>query len=336
MIIGIILLIILIFGVLVFVHELGHFLMARRNGVDVEEFGFGFPPRLIGIKRGKTIYSINLLPLGGFVKMKGESTVDHIKGTFGAASFLAKTKILLAGVTMNALLAFIVLLWLCLTGLPPIIKGQYSFGTTHYAQPKQVMAVAVEANSPAANAGLNRGDMLLSGNGQKLTTEADLLQFTKANAGKTVTLKVKSGDQIRTVEPTLRGPDRKKGFLGVTPFQTYQLRYDFFGALVTAAGITLQLMYQTFLAFAGLIGGLFIHGQVSENVTGPVGIFVLLSNIVDLGLPYILIFVASISISLAVINVLPLPALDGGRYALVVAQRITGKALSQKVENAVY
>ncbi len=336
MTIGIILLVILIFGILVFVHELGHFLMAKRNGVDVEEFGFGFPPRVIGKKVGKTTYSLNLIPLGGFVKMKGEAIVDDTPGSFGAASFLAKTKILLAGVTMNALLAYGVLVWLCLTGLPPIIAGQYSFGKPNYAQPKQVMAVQVEPGSPAANAGLSRGDIIVSGNGRSLRTEDDLLSFTKAHAGQTVTLKVSKNGEVRTIEPTLRGADKKKGFLGVTPFQTYQQRYGVIDALVTAAGITLQLIYQTFMAFTGLIVGLFAHGQVSNNVTGPVGIVVLLNNIVDLGVPFVLIFVASISVSLAVINVLPLPALDGGRYALVVAQRLTGKALSQRVETIVH
>ncbi|HEX7259341.1 MAG TPA: site-2 protease family protein [Candidatus Saccharimonadia bacterium] len=336
MIIGIILLVILIFGILVFVHEFGHFIMAKRNGVDVEEFGFGFPPRLVGVKYGQTVYSINLIPLGGFVKMKGEAIQESTPGTFGAASFLAKSKILLAGVTMNALLAYAVLLWLCLTGLPPVISGQYSFGTPTYAQPKQLMAVAVDPASPAARAGLERGDILLSANGTPLKEERDLQTFTKEHAGQKVTLQISHDGKTRTINPTLRPPSAASGFLGVTPFQTYQLRYDFLSALVTAGGISLQLIYHTFIAFAGLIAGLFTQGQVSENVAGPVGIVVLLKNIVDLGLPYILLFVASISVSLAVINILPLPALDGGRYAMVVAQRLTGKSLSQKAETAVH
>src|ERR1700749_3322246 len=98
MIIGGILLVVLIFGILVFVHELGHFLMAKRNGVEVEEFGFGFPPRILGVQRGETLYSINWIPLGGFVRMKGEAIAEHTPGTFGAASFWGKTQILLAGV----------------------------------------------------------------------------------------------------------------------------------------------------------------------------------------------------------------------------------------------
>ncbi|HUC20684.1 MAG TPA: site-2 protease family protein, partial [Candidatus Polarisedimenticolaceae bacterium] len=336
MIIGIILLVILIFGILVFVHEFGHFIMARRGGVDVEEFGFGFPPRLVGIKRGSTVYSINLIPLGGFVKMKGEAIQEDTPGSFGAASFMAKSKILLAGVTMNAFLAYVVLVWLCLTGLPPVVSGQYSFGTPEYAQPKQLMAVTVDPKSPGAKAGLQRGDMIISGNGKPLGSERELLNFTKAHAGQKVTLEISHDGVKRSVTPTLNPPGSTKGFLGVGPLQTYQLRYDFVSSLVTAAGISLQMIYQTFFAFIGLIAGLFVHGQVSENISGPVGIVVLLSNIVDLGLPYVLIFVASISVSLAVINILPLPALDGGRYAMVLAQRLTGKALSQQTENIIH
>ncbi len=336
MTIGIILLVVLIFGILVFVHELGHFIMARRNKVDVEEFGFGFPPRLFGVKRGPTLYSINLIPLGGFVKMKDESVQGDKPGSFAAASFLAKTKILLAGVTMNALLAFVVMVWLCLTGLPPVIKGQFSAGNPTYAQPKQLMAVSVDPASPAAKAGLERGDFILSGNGKALASEVELQRFTKANAGKTVELKISHDGATKVIAPTLRPPSVKSGFLGVTPFQTYKLRYDPLNAVITAGGITLQLIAATFLAFTGLIAGLFTSGQVSDNVAGPVGIVALLSNIVDLGVPYVLLFVASISISLAVINVLPLPALDGGRFAMVAVQRLTGKSLNQRTENMVH
>ena len=336
MTIGIILLVILIFGLLVFVHELGHFIAAKRSGVEVEEFGFGFPPQLIGKKIGGTIYSLNLIPLGGFVRMKGENLADSRPGAFGATKFWQKTIILFAGVTMNALTAYIILLYLCLTGLPPVISNQYSVGTTAYAQPKQVMAVGVDAGSPAAKAGLKQGDLILSGDGTKLTSEDDLLNFTKAHAGTTATLQVQQHGVLRTVHVALRPPSARNGFLGVVPFQTYQLRYDLLHAIVTAAGITVQLVWATLTAFVGLIVGLFAHGQVSDNVAGPVGIVVLLKNVVNLGAAYVLIFVASISISLAVINALPLPALDGGRWALAAAARFTRRNLNERLEMAVH
>ncbi|HUC86908.1 MAG TPA: site-2 protease family protein [Candidatus Saccharimonadales bacterium] len=333
---GIILLVILIFGVLIFVHEFGHFLAAKRAGVEVEEFGFGFPPTIVGKQVGGTFYSLNWIPLGGFVRMKGEALTDVSAGAFGAASFWQKTRILFAGVIMNVLLAYAVLLWLCLTGLPPVIAGQFSSGTASYAQPKQVMVVDTVSGSPATTAGIVRGDIILSGDGQSFSSENDILRFTKAHAGASVTLQVEHHGVTRTVRPHLRPPGAKDGFLGVTPFQTYKLRYNLPDAVVTAAGITGQLIWATLSAFGGLVAGLVAHGQVSDNVAGPVGIVVLLKAVSDLGVAYVLIFVASISISLAVLNALPLPALDGGRWALAAAQRLTHKSLSQRLEMAVH
>lgn len=336
MIIVVILLVILIFGFLVFVHEFGHFAAAKRAGVEVEEFGFGFPPRLIGKTYRGTNYSINAIPLGGFVRMKGETLEDTEPGSFGATNFWQKTQILLAGVTMNILTAYVLLVGLCLTGLPPVIASQYNFGTPSYAQPKTVMAVEVVAGSPAAAAGLKRGDLIVTGNGQTLSTEDALVAFTKAHAGQQVTLTVSHHGVTRTIHPQLRPPKATDGYLGVTPFQTYALRYSLPAALITAGGITLQLMWATLSAFALLIAGLFAHGQVSSNVTGPVGIVVLLKNIIDLGASYVFIFIVSISISLGVINALPLPALDGGRWALALTQRLTHRTLSSKIETIVH
>ncbi len=332
----IILLVVLIFGFLVFVHELGHFVAAKRSGVTVEEFGFGFPPRLIGKKVGGTIYSINALPLGGFVRMKGEDLDDTTSDSFGAASFRSKTIILLAGVTMNALTAYFILVGLCLTGLPPVIANQYSHGTVHYAQPKAVMAIEVVPGSPAASAGLVRGDLILSGDGTALNSEKDLLNFTKGHAGQTVNLQVRHHDQTRSVQARLRDPGSTKGFLGITPFLTYKQSYSVVDSFITAGGILGQLVVGTVAAFGGLFAGLFVHGKVSDQVAGPVGITVMLSNIVAIGWAYVWIFVASISVSLAVVNIMPLPALDGGRYLLVIIKRVTKKALSPRTESVVH
>lgn len=334
--------VLLIFSFLVFVHELGHFVAAKRSGVNVEEFGIGFPPRMLAKKVGSTVYSLNWLPLGGFVKLQGEDLTDKKEGSFGAARFIDKVKILLAGVIMNAITAYIILVGLCLVGLPPIIQDQFSYGKSELSQPKQVMAVAVAPGSPAERGGVQRGDIVvgaitMGGAEKKFAAEQDLLNFTRENAGKNVNFQVKNGNNERTVSVELRPADAKDGFLGVTPFQTYQLKYASpIDAAITAGGITGQLIWGTLAAFGGLIAGLFTTGQVSENVAGPVGIVVLLSNIMELGVSYVLIFVASISISLAVINALPLPALDGGRLAMVIAQKVSGRQLSAEREGFVH
>lgn len=334
--IGIILLVILIFGFLVFIHELGHFVAARRNGVEVYEFGFGFPPKMFGKKFGGTEYSINWLPLGGFVRLKGENLTDQSAGSFGAASFWAKTKILFAGVAMNALAAYLIIVALCLTGLPPMYEGQYSYGQAVESQPRQVMAAVVGPGSPAETAGIRQGDIILSVDGRKLGSERDLMESTKENAGRQVRVEVQRDGKPSSALVQLKGPENKSGFLGVTPLQTYKLQYGFLDSLVTAAGITGQMMWMTIAAFGNLIAGLFTQGKVSEQVAGPVGIVVILGNIVQLGAAYLLTFIASISVSLAVINALPLPALDGGRWALALAQRVTGRKLSQDMEGAVH
>ena len=328
--------IILIFGFLVFIHELGHFLAARRAGVEVHEFGFGFPPKIYGKKVGRTEYSVNWIPLGGFVKLKGENLTDTAKGSFGATSFWNKTKILFAGVAMNALLAYVILIGLAWTGLPPVIQNQYSYGQPTYAQDKQVMAVGVAEGSPAEQAGINRGDIILTANGKQLTSEQDLLAFTKDNAGEKATFAVEQDGQVKEIQVQLRQPTSNEGALGVTPFQTYLLQYNFIDGIITATGITIQLAVGTVAAFGNLIVGLFTHGTVSEQVAGPVGIFVLLNNVLAFGLPYVLIFVVSISISLAVINAMPLPALDGGRWVMAAAQKVSKRQLSERTEGLIH
>jgi regulator of sigma E protease len=342
MIVLTILAVVLIFGFLIFVHELGHYVAARRSGVEVEEFGFGFPPRLVGKQVGRTIYSINWIPLGGFVKLKGETLTDKTPGSFGATSFWGKTKILFAGVTMNALTAFAILWGLCLTGLPPLVHNQFSFGHSTFAQPKQVMVLAVGKDSPADKAGIKKGDVVLAADGKLLESEQQLIDLTRQKAGEEVSFLIsvpaRGGQRadVHAMYIKLNSPDSKEGFLGVSPMQTYKLRYVLGDAFVTAVGLTLQMMWLTLAAFGSLLVGLFMHAQVGDQVAGPVGIVVILANILELGLPYVLIFVASISISLAVINALPLPALDGGRWTLAAVQRVTNKQLSERTENMVH
>jgi regulator of sigma E protease len=198
------------------------------------------------------------------------------------------------------------------------------------------MAVGVAKDSPAEKAGIKRGDKILSVDGRHFTTEDQLVAYTKAHAGQRVVLRLEHDGKVRETKVQLRSPDSKDGYLGVTPLQTYKQKYGFVDAVITAGGLTLQLMWATLAAFGGLIAGLFAHGQVSDQVAGPVGIVVLLNSVVELGAAYVLIFVASISISLAVVNALPLPALDGGRWLLSLVQRVTRRQLSEQTEGLVH
>ncbi len=324
-----ILLVVLMFASLVFVHELGHFLAARRAGIEVEEFGFGFPPRIVGKKIGKTLYSINWLPLGGFVRLQGEDGANRHAGSFAVAKTRSKVAVLLAGVGMNAVTAYLILLILCLTGLPPVLDNQFTRGTPTYAQPKQVTVVGVAKDSPAEKAGLEIGDRISTINAIPINVEQDLFNFTKTHAGQQVMVDYYRDGKLAMKNITLRGEEdgKKLGFLGVTPLVTYKLKYGWNSPLV-ALGLTGQLIWATLAAFGNLFTGLVAHHQVSDQVTGPVGIVVMLGALIKIGWAYVALMVAQISLSLAVVNVLPLPALDGGRLAMLAFQ---GR-VSQKFE----
>lgn len=338
----VIILIILLFAGLVLVHEWGHFVAARRNGVEVEEFGFGFPPRLFGVKKGRTLYSLNLLPLGGFVRLKGEDAAEKGPGTFGGAKLWVQAKILLAGVVMNIVTAVLILYVLCVVGLPGLgSQLEPGFLKSTYAQPKQLMLVTVSEKSPAAQAGLKKGDFVVAANGQPIRTDEQLRSFTHDHAGQEVKLTIKRGDQEREVGVKLRDPNSKEGFLGVASQEVYRLKYDPLTAVVAALYITGALMLATIVGVGQLIvnipmliGGLFTSGvpQAAEAASGPVGIVKIMMGIASFGWEYVLLFTANISVALAAFNVLPLPALDGGRLFVLLVQRVTGKRWSAEAE----
>ncbi|MBW4061842.1 site-2 protease family protein [Candidatus Saccharibacteria bacterium] len=337
-----VIIIILLFASLVLLHELGHFIMARRNGVEAEEFGVGFPPKLYGKQIGKTFYSINLLPLGGFVRMKGEDAADTEPGSFGAASFGSQTKILFAGVVMNLLTAVVLLYVLALTGLPGLgPQFEPTFLHSTYAQPKQLLLVEVVPGSPAAQAGLKRGDYVLTANGTMLTTDVQLSDFTRNHAGETVSLGVKTASGTHVAQIKLLPPTAKDGYLGVSSQQIYKLRYDPLRAVVAAGYITFVLLWETLLGvfslfwhFPSLIAGLFGHGvpAAAEATSGPIGIVFILKSISTLGWSYVVLFMANISVALAAFNILPLPALDGGRWFVLAVQKVTGRKWSADAE----
>ncbi len=242
----IIIAVIILFSLLVILHEWGHFLAARRGGVDVEEFGIGFPPRVWGKKVGRTFYSFNLLPLGGFVRLKGEDAAQTGPGTFNGAKYSVKAKILLAGVGMNLLTAIVILYALCVTGLPALGAAfEPNFLAHTYAQPKQLILSQVVKGSPAAQAGLKRGDFLLRADGKNIDSDTQLKAFTQAHAGKEVSVHVRSGGDERDIRVKLRSAGTKDGILGVGSQQVYKLKYDPLRALVAAMYITGSLFVAT-------------------------------------------------------------------------------------------
>lgn len=338
-----ILLVVAILSLLVFVHELGHFLTARRAGVIVEEFGFGIPPRLWGVKRKGTIYSINALPIGGFVRLKGENSADRGPGTFASARFISKVKILLAGVAMNALVGYLLLLFLALTGLPPVPSFEVRQAGFKFAREPSVMLLEVGQGSAAERAGLKKGDIILSGNGQSFNRPDELRQFTLNNAGKPVEFEIERNGAIETKPVKLDEGTKEGGQLGTLPFESYLVKYSPLNAAAVAAKIfwevakaTVGGFIQLLASLPRLVGSVFSPAPAETGAVGPVGITAILSNILFLGFRYVALVVVSITVSLAVINAFPLPALDGGRLMLLALAKVAGRDVSRKVEQSLH
>lgn len=342
----------LIFGIVLFVglvvvHEWGHFIAARRNGVEVEEFGIGFPPRVkIVSKKNGTIYSLNWLPLGGFVKLKGENDVDKSSGSFGAASLKDKVKIMLAGVSMNLLVAFLLLTFLAVLGMPKLIDNQFTVQQDTRVIKREVLIGYVEPNSPASNVGLKLEDQVISIANTPVDSQSKLQTLTKSHAGEVVKVNVLRHGQRISVNAPLRSnlevqasnkSDNPKGHLGVAPTE-FILQRSTWSAPIVAGGLVKQFTVLTFKGIGTAIDNLFKGNTTaaSEQVSGPIGIFVLLKNGSYLGYQFILMIVAIISLTLAIINVLPIPALDGGRLFVTMLFRTIKRPLLKKTEDRIH
>ncbi len=318
-------LVIILFSLLVIAHELGHFMVARRNGVKVDEFGLGFPPKLFGKTVNGTLYSLNLFLFGGFVRLKGEDQADKAQDSLSAQSYRVKSKIVLAGVAVNFSIAYFIILLLMVFGMPSILpSGFISVGPIkpYKIETSALKAVAISKDSAAENAGITTGTEIISVNGTAITSEDQLKSITSSNAGNVVEITTRPrGGEPKTLQVQL-GSDASKGYLGLAAQSEQRAFYNPLVAIIGAIIATFYLAVLTISAFGDFLVGLFSKAQVSNNVAGPVGIVSIFGSVMEYGWRYILAFTASISLSLAVINSLPIPALDGGRFALMSITRL--------------
>lgn len=338
----------ILFVGLVVVHEMGHFFAARRNGIDVEEFGIGFPPRAkVLTKKNGTTYTLNWLPLGGFVKLKGEHDSDTEPGSFGAASLSAKVKVMIAGVGMNLLAAFAILTLVALIGMPKILDNQFAVGSDSKITRQEVLVGYTEPDSPAAAVGLKQRDQLMSiglpgQQPQTIQSQEQLPGITKEYAGQAVEITFKQDGQVQQKTVTLRDQqtvdaskdtDDPKGYLGVSPTE-FTLTRATWSAPIVALGLMKQLTVATLQGLGNALRAL-VTGHASEaskQVSGPVGVVVLLKDGSLLGVQFILLIVAVISLTLAIMNILPIPALDGGRLFIMLFFRLIHQPLTPKKE----
>lgn len=349
---------IIVLMVLVGLHELGHAIVARRNGVVVKEFAIGFPPKAITKTPkqsflGKNVqYSLNWLPLGGYVRMKGEYDSSNKKGDYGAAGYWAKTKILFAGVAVNWAVAAILLTILAWAGLPKIIDNQFTVASdtrVAIAQPGKLQVVQVQDGSMAKQLGLRSGDNITKVNQQSITSAASLRAALQEVKGRMATVTYER-DGVTEMVTTPQSAET----LGVSLAEqrTRELRYSTWSAPVVGVGTTLQF---TALSFQGL-GDLVVKlatglvekfnpneevrtaasqkiDEVGKSVAGPVGMLgVIFPQAGQAGITAILLLAALISLSLAVMNVLPIPALDGGRWLVMTIYRVRNKVLTKEHE----
>lgn len=331
-----ILLVIIILGILIFVHEFGHFFAARRAGVVVEEFAFGFPPRLVGWRRGSLLISLNAIPFGGFVRLQGEhDDPNHRQGSFVTARWPRQVFVLAAGVIMNYLLAWVIMSGIFAAGLsvqPEAVPAD----SQSYLHNQHVEAV-VTPGSAADRAGLRTNDTITAIDGQHFTTTEQVIAHTSAQSPlPAITVDVLRGNIVQhiTIHPATAAQDQPHYGFGIQSVAT--LQYPWYSAPWYGLVSTADLTGQTFKGFGLLISQLVTKGTVSNEVTGPIGIAVLTGQISQLGFTPLLQFVALLSISLAVVNFLPLPALDGGRALFVLIGRVRGRPVNPRVESIIH
>lgn len=334
-----ILVFLLVLSVLVLVHEAGHYFVAKKLGVKVEEFGFGFPPRVFGKKFGETTYSLNLLPIGGFVKLYGEddagggklgSVTDDalnakgadLKRAFFARNPWQRALIVVAGVVMNFVLAIVIISYLfTVQGVP--VEGNH------------VIISGIAKNSPAAMAGLKEGDAIVEIDSTKVTSPEQVIAYTKAHLGKEMTVQItdsKNKLQAFHITPRTKYP-AGEGAMGVAIGRNVTLRkYSWYQAPFVGTQETLKQTWMIVLGLKDTLMQLFSGKGVPEGIAGPVGIAQLTGQFIQVGPNAVLSLVALLSLNLAIMNVLPIPALDGGRLFFILIEAFTGKKVHPKYE----
>ncbi len=352
-----------VLGVLVYIHEAGHFLTARRNGVVCHEFGFGFPPRAVGIVKDdetgvyrwvvgnesyhgqNTLFSFNWIPLGGFVRIKGENGTEGDPDSFAVQSIWVRFKILFAGVFMNFILAWVLIAGVMILGSPvPLdeVGGSASkINQEWIVDAPRVMINSVNPESPASEMGLSPGDVVTkvcdAESCLTIAKEEDLKNATVGFKGRDVEVVVRRGESVETLTGTLRAEvSETQGALGVSMADMVTAQYPWHIAIVEGLLRTLSLMVAILVAFGGLLKSLFGAGSVGADVSGPVGIAVMTQQMRDLGLVFIMQFTAILSINLAIINALPIPALDGGRILFLLIEKIKGSPVSPRIEGIIH
>lgn len=343
-----ILLFFLLLGLLVFVHEMGHFLTAVRNGIKAEEFGFGFPPRLVGVVKddetGKwkgvwgnkhvhsknTVYSFNWIPFGGFVRIKGEdSNAAVTPDSFAGKPAWTRIKVLGAGVFMNFVLAWVLLSIVLMLGFPQPVTDENRASVDRV----DIQILSVAKGSPAEAMGIKPGDRVLSVDGVAMTDLEETQSTIRAKRGSEISMTIDRFGETLTLSGTPRvAAPENEGALGISFAETAIIGYAWYEAPIRGAQATYHTTGAILGALGGIVKNLFVGEKANVDVTGPVGIVVMTKQMSDLGIPYLLQFAAILSINLGIFNILPFPGLDGGRILFILIEKIKGSPVKEAVE----
>ncbi len=320
---------------LVLVHEWGHFMAAKKAGCNVEEFGFGFPPKLFSKKWRGTVYSFNLLPIGGFVKIEGENMDE---GNPGSGSFAVKSAgwrifILSAGVIMNLVLAVVLLGWQSGVGAPVIVTED----NRGLVADQKTYVTSISSNSPASEAGLKQYDRIVEIDGVADPLISDVQAISQNRAGENVVFEIERQGIHETLEIAPRAnPPAGEGAFGISLAATGLEKTPWYLTPWEGVKRTAQMTVAILVEFGRLIGKAFRGVNVQDTLTGPIGIAIYTNEAVSQGLSSFLELAALISINLAIVNILPFPALDGGRILFVLIEKIMGRRVPGKVESIVH
>ncbi len=347
---------ILILGFLVLSHEFGHFIVAKKSGVKVEEFGIGYPPKIFGVKKGETVYSINAIPFGGFVRLYGEGEEDgkYLKDSrsFNAKSAINRALIISAGVVMNFLVA--VVIFYSLLSFSGFTSQQYLIFDYHFPFGEQQnfpLILFVAKNSPAEKIGINPKDIVLSGALNSESQEVgriefknteQFIKFVNSNKGKEIFLRVKNlkAEEVKELSVVPRAsPPEGEGSLGVGLGDIAEIKYGTVLEKTTVGFLhSLNLAHYSVVALGHLIKTSFKEASIeplSSSVVGPVGILAITKLTLKEGAIAVLNLIALISLALVIMNILPFPALDGGQLIFIAIEGIIKKRIPLNIERKI-
>ncbi|MDD4995305.1 MAG: RIP metalloprotease RseP [Patescibacteria group bacterium] len=343
-----------VLSLLVFAHELGHFWVSRLFGVKAEEFGFGLPPRIVGVVKDdagkwrvvggkdeavfkRTIYSLNWIPVGGFVKIKGESgEAQGDNDSFSTRKIWQRALMLSAGVIMNVVLAAGILSLGFMLGLPSVVDDEPPTGAI--VRDREIQILSVLKDSPAAAAGLASGDVIQKIDGRDFTTTAEVQEYVsgRENQETEFIFNRQGTELVKKITPVKLAETPHGGGIGIGLADVGLVSYPFHVAIWRGTQSAVFLTGEVIIAFGELIKNLVVKQEVAVDLSGPVGIAVLTGRAVRMGITYLLQFTAFLSINLAVVNFLPFPALDGGRVFFLILEKIRRRPVSVRLESLIH